>query len=56
MIIENIIGAFGGFAQLLESIYIATHFSFFAITSIAKQFGNLKQTFSFMLGIFTLMR
>lgn len=28
-IIESIVGAFGGFAQLLESTYMATHSSFF---------------------------
>ena len=28
-IIENIVGAFGGFAQMLESTYMATHSSFF---------------------------
>jgi len=28
-LIENIVGAFGGFAQMLESTYMATHSSFF---------------------------
>lgn len=28
-IIESIVGAFGGFAQMLESTYMATHSSFF---------------------------
>ena len=28
-IIENIVGAFGGFAQMLESTYVATQSSFF---------------------------
>ena len=27
--IESIVGAFGGFAQMLESTYMATHSSFF---------------------------
>jgi hypothetical protein len=27
--IEGIVGAFGGFAQMLESTYMATHSSFF---------------------------
>ena len=30
-IIESIVGAFGGFAQMLESTYMATHSSFFGI-------------------------
>ena len=28
-LIEGIVGAFGGFAQMLESTYMATHSSFF---------------------------
>ena len=31
-IIESIVGAFGGFAQMLESTYMATHSSFFGKT------------------------
>ena len=31
-IIESIVGAFGGFAQMLESTYMATHSSFFGMT------------------------
>ena len=33
-IIESIVGAFGGFAQMLESTYMATHSSFFGTTII----------------------
>ena len=29
-IIESLVGAFGGFAQMLESTYMATHSSFFS--------------------------
>ncbi|KAI1004158.1 hypothetical protein K3495_g4054 [Podosphaera aphanis] len=54
--IENIVGAFGGFAQMLESTYMATHSSFFAMVSVAEQFGNLKNTLGSILGIFTLLR
>ncbi|KAK5116285.1 hypothetical protein LTR85_009257 [Meristemomyces frigidus] len=54
--IESIVGAFGGFAQMLESTYMATHSSFFAMVSVAEQFGNLRQTLGSMLGIFTIMR
>lgn len=32
-IIESIVGAFGGFAQMLESTFMATHSSFFGISS-----------------------
>ncbi|KAL1303662.1 hypothetical protein AAFC00_007017 [Neodothiora populina] len=55
-IIESIVGAFGGFAQMLESTYMATHSSFFAMVSVAEQFGNLRQTLGQVLGIFTIIR
>lgn len=71
-LIENIVGAFGGFAQMLQSTYMATHSSFFgmytssstmdkadktvAMVSVAEQFGNLRQTLGSVLGIYTLMR
>lgn len=32
-LIENIVGAFGGFAQMLQSTYMATHSSFFGMYS-----------------------
>lgn len=32
-IIESLVGAFGGFAQMLESTYMATHSSFFGSSS-----------------------
>jgi len=32
--IESIVGAFGGFAQMLESTYMATHSSFFGKSTI----------------------
>ncbi|KAK4978485.1 Peroxisomal membrane protein PAS20 [Elasticomyces elasticus] len=54
--VESIVGAFGGFAQMLESTYMATHSSFFAMVSVAEQFGNLRQTLGSVLGIFTLLR
>lgn len=55
-IIEGIVGAFGGFAQMLESTYMATHSSFFAMVSVAEQFGNLRNTLGSILGIFTILR
>lgn len=54
--LEGIVTAFGGFAQMLESTYMATHSSFFAMVSVAEQFGNLRDTLGSILGIFTLMR
>ena len=32
--IESLVGAFGGFAQMLESTYMATHSSFFGTSPI----------------------
>ncbi|KAI1392780.1 uncharacterized protein F4822DRAFT_140638 [Hypoxylon trugodes] len=55
-LLEGIVGAFGGFAQMLESTYMATHSSFFAMVSVAEQFGNLRDTLGSVLGIFTVMR
>ncbi|KAI9684557.1 MAG: Peroxisomal membrane protein PAS20 [Bathelium mastoideum] len=55
-IIESIVGAFGGFAQMLESTYMATHSSFFAMVSVAEQLSSLRQTLGSVLGIFTLWR
>ncbi|KAK0631813.1 Peroxin 13, N-terminal region-domain-containing protein [Immersiella caudata] len=54
--LEGIVGAFGGFAQMLESTYMATHSSFFAMVAVAEQFGTLRDTLGSVLGIFTLMR
>ncbi|KAF2969044.1 hypothetical protein GQX73_g4539 [Xylaria multiplex] len=51
--LEGIVGTFGGFAQMLESTYMATHST---MVSVAEQFGNLRDTLGSVLGIFTLMR
>lgn len=55
-LIESIIGAVGGFAQMLEATYMATHSSFFTMVSLAEQFGNLKNSLGSLLGIFALIR
>ncbi|KAI2472520.1 hypothetical protein F4781DRAFT_341454 [Annulohypoxylon bovei var. microspora] len=54
--LEGIVGTFSGFAQMLESTYMATHSSFFAMVSVAEQFSNLRHTLGSVLGIFTIMR
>ncbi|KAG8527097.1 uncharacterized protein KY384_008526 [Bacidia gigantensis] len=54
--IENLVGALSGVSQMLESTYMATHSSFFAMVSVAEQFANLRTTLGSILGIFTLMR
>ena len=55
-VMESIVRAFGGFAQMLESAYMTTHSSFFAMVSMAEQLGNLRHTLGSVLGIYTLLR
>lgn len=55
-VIESIVGAVGGFAQMLESTFMATHSSFFAMVAVAEQFGNLRNTLGSVLGIFTILK
>ncbi|RUS30345.1 hypothetical protein BC938DRAFT_479510 [Jimgerdemannia flammicorona] len=55
-IIEQIVGAFGGFAQMLESTFMATHSSFMAMVGVAEQFGNLRTYLGQVLSIFALVR
>lgn len=39
-IIESIVGAFGGFAQMLESTFMATHSSFFGTVLSLRPFPH----------------
>ncbi|KAI8636043.1 Peroxin 13, N-terminal region-domain-containing protein [Parasitella parasitica] len=55
-VIESIVGAFGGFAQMLDSTYMATHSSFMAMVGVAEQFGNLKHYLGGIFSIFALIR
>ena len=55
-LIESVVGAFGGFAQMLDSTYMATHSSFFAMMSVAEQFSNLRNSLGSILGVFTILR
>lgn len=54
--IQAIVGAFGGFAQMLESTFMATHSSFFAMIGVAEQFGHLRNYLGQVLSIFALVR
>ncbi|KAL2913060.1 Peroxisomal membrane protein PAS20 [Polyrhizophydium stewartii] len=40
--LDQIVQAFGGFAQMLESTFFATHSSFMAMAGLAEQFGNFR--------------
>lgn len=55
-IIESIVGAVGGMAQMLESTYMATQSSFFAMVSVADQFANLRTSLAQILGIYAILR
>lgn len=55
-VMESIVRAFGGFAQMLESAFMTTHSSFFAMVSMAEQLGNLRHTLGSILGIYALLR
>ncbi|ODV89549.1 hypothetical protein CANCADRAFT_13627, partial [Tortispora caseinolytica NRRL Y-17796] len=55
-LLESVVGAVGGFAQMLESTYMATHSSFFAMMSVAEQMGHLRNSLGSILGIFAIMR
>ncbi|KAI7874540.1 hypothetical protein K492DRAFT_169147 [Lichtheimia hyalospora FSU 10163] len=55
-VIEQIVGAFGGFAQMLDSTFMATHSSFMAMVGVAEQFGHLRHYLGNLLGIFALIR
>lgn len=40
--LDQIVQAFGGFAQMLESTFYATHSSFMAMAGVAEQFGSFR--------------
>lgn len=54
--IESIVNAFGGFAQMLESTFFATHSSFMAMVGVVEQFGNLRNYLGQVLSVFALIR
>ncbi|KAJ3258473.1 Peroxisomal membrane protein PAS20 [Boothiomyces macroporosus] len=41
-VLDQIVQSFGGFAQMLESTFFATHSSFMAMIGVAEQFGHLR--------------
>lgn len=55
-VIEQIVGAFGGFAQMLDSTFMATHSSFMAIMGMAEQLGYLKNYLGQVFSIFAIYR
>ncbi|CAO3629428.1 unnamed protein product [Cunninghamella blakesleeana] len=55
-VIEQIVGAFGGIAQMLDSTFMATHSSFMAMVGVAEQLGHLKSYLGSVFSIFALYR
>jgi len=55
-VLQSIVQTFGGFAQMLESTFMATHSSFFAMIGVAEQLGNLRNAIGTVLGLFGLIR
>ncbi|KAI9318442.1 Peroxin 13, N-terminal region-domain-containing protein [Dichotomocladium elegans] len=55
-VIEQIVGAFGGFAQMLDSTFMATHSSFMAIVGMAEQLGYLRSYLGQVFSVFALYR
>ncbi|ORY33693.1 Peroxin 13, N-terminal region-domain-containing protein [Naematelia encephala] len=55
-VIESLVTAFTSLAQLVESTYMATHSSFFAMVGVADQLGSLKTYLGQVLGVFSILR
>ena len=55
-LIQSIVSAFGGFAQMLESTFMATHSSFFAMIGVAEQLASLRNWLGEALSVFTMIR
>ncbi|OWT41153.1 peroxin-13 [Cryptococcus neoformans] len=55
-VVESLVTAFTSLAQLVESTYLATHSSFFAMVGVADQLGSLKTYLGQVLGVFSILR
>ena len=55
-VLESLVMAFTSMAQLIESTYMATHSSFFAMIGVADQLGSLKTYLGQVLGVFSILR
>lgn len=55
-LISSIVGAVGGFAQMLDSTLMATHSSFFALVGVAEQLGHVRNYLGGVLSIMALVR
>lgn len=54
-LLQSIVQTFSGFSQMLDSTFMATHSSFFAMLGVAEQFGQMKQALGQVVGVFGLV-
>jgi len=54
-LIQSIVQTFGGFAQMLDSTFMATQSSFFAMLGVADQLTQLRSALGQVLGVFGLV-
>jgi peroxin-13 len=54
-LLQSIVQTFTSFAQLLDSTFVATHSSFFAMIGVADQLGQLKGMLGQVIGVFGLV-
>ncbi|KAI9102811.1 Peroxin 13, N-terminal region-domain-containing protein [Phlyctochytrium arcticum] len=52
--LEQVVQAFGGFAQMLDSTFMATHSSFMAMVGVAEQFGSLRNYLGQIFSLYSL--
>jgi len=55
-LLHSIVQTFSGVSQMLESTFMATHSSFFAMVGVADQLGHLRNALGSVLGLFGLLR
>ncbi|KAL4078115.1 Peroxin 13, N-terminal region-domain-containing protein [Scleroderma yunnanense] len=55
-LLHSIVQTFSGVAQMLESTFMATHSSFFAMVGVVEQFAHLRNALGSVLGLFGLVR
>ncbi|KZT23792.1 hypothetical protein NEOLEDRAFT_1135922 [Neolentinus lepideus HHB14362 ss-1] len=55
-LLHSIVQTFSGVAQMLESTFMATHSSFFAMVGVVEQFAMLRNALGSVLGLFGLIK
>lgn len=55
-LLHSIVQTFTGLSQMLESTFMATHSSFFAMVGVVDQFSHLRDALGSVLGLFGLLR